>query len=189
MLCIILLRKNLLTVLTCALLLGCSPAVNAQRPEPQPTLSVLAGVSGGISYTGLNTYVTLSGAYKRHMFYIGPKAVVSKSFVSGKMLWGGNLGYNFAVIDQERWITWVNLDYQYTTYRLPASIKYNTIHEITGGLSLNYFAIPQKLAVGITLGTGIFHENFYSRYGGVKGNNSGMMQQIRLGLIYKISRQ
>ncbi|MBL7717414.1 MAG: hypothetical protein JNL72_01155 [Flavipsychrobacter sp.] len=170
------------------LLLSLAPAAHAQRPEPVQTVNVLASVSGGISYTGINTYVTLAGAFRRHMIYVGPKAVLSRSFLPGRTLWGANIGYNFAIIDQDRWVTWLNVDYQHTAYRVPAQIKYNSIQELSGGLSLNYFAVPQRLAIGVTLGTGIYFENSYNRYTATTATNSGLMHQLRLGLIYKLTR-
>lgn len=177
-------RKTLIQGATLLLVMTQVPTAGAQQ-----RISVLTSAATAVSHTGWNAYVSLGAAYKRHVLYIGPKAVLSKSYIPGKILWGLNAGYLFSVIDQERWNTMINVDYQNVMYRAPATTKYNTIHEMTGGLCLNYFPIPQRLSIGLTLGAGIFMENYYSKYSGSKGSNSGLMQQIRFGITYKISNE
>lgn len=155
----------------------------------EDVISILVSASGGISYTGANTYLTLGGAYRKHLVYIGPKLVVSRSFLPGKMMWGGNIGYSFSVIENERWNGFLNADYQLTQYRNKGILKSNDIHEITGGLGLNYFFVPQRFSIGLTMGSGIRMERSYNQYNTGGNTTSAMMQQLRLGVTYKISKQ
>lgn len=163
--------------------------LNTSIVNAQDRISILASASGGVSYTGANAYMALGGAYRKHLLYIGPKLVVSRSFLPGKMMWGGNIGYSFSVIETNKWNAFLNADYQLTQYRNTGVLQPNTIHELTGGLGLNYFAVPQRFSIGLKIGSGVHIDKSYNRYNTNNKPTSGMMQQVRLGITYKISKQ
>jgi hypothetical protein len=155
----------------------------------QDRISILVSASGGVSYTGANAYATLGGAYRKHLVYIGPKLVVSRSFLPGRMMWGGNIGYSFSVIEINQWNAFLNADYQLTQYRNTGVLQPNSIHELTGGLGLNYFPVPQRFSIGLKIGSGVHVYKSYNRYNTNNKPTSGMMQQVWLGITYKISKQ
>jgi hypothetical protein len=171
-------------IVICLLLL-----LNSSISKAEDPISILLTASGGISYTGANTYITLGGAYRKHMVYVGPKLAMSRSYFPGKMMWGGNIGYSFSIIEKERWDSFFNADYQLTQYRNAGALKMSNIHEITGGLGLNYFPIPHRLSIGLTIGSGVYMQKSYNQYNVNRKYISGMMQQIRLGITYKISNK
>ncbi len=179
-------RLRLLLML--CFLLGYGNTIKAQRPEREP-VSLFTSLAGAASYTGLNAYFNLGLAYKKHRIYAGPKMVLTKSYVPGRTLWGVNAGYYFDLVQQNKWNTSLNLDYQNTWYKSAPVNPHNTLQEITGGLNLNYFAVPGKMSVGLTMGAGMRIENAYNTYTTEKNLYIGAMYQVRLGIIYKLSRR
>ena len=176
------LRKHITTVVCCLLLL------TTTKLEAQDRISILVKASGGLSYTGGNAYLALGGAYRKHLLYIGPKAVLTKGYPGGRMLWGTNAGYSFSVVESYRWNAFLNADYQLTRFRNPGILKYNSIQEITVGAGINYFPAPQRFSIGLLFGSGIRSEKGYNRYEPDASANTGLMHQVRLSLTYKISQ-
>lgn len=179
-------RLRLLLML--CFLVGYGNTVKAQRPEREP-VSLFTSLAGAVSYSGLNAYFNLGLAYKKHSIYAGPKMVLTKSYIPGRTLWGVNAGYFFSLMQQNRWNTSLNLDYQNTIYKTAPANPSNNLQEITGGLNANYFAIPQKMSIGLTMGAGMRMESAYNTYTMTKKNFSGSMFQVRLGVVYKLSRR
>lgn len=157
---------------------------NVKAPAT-PRLSV----AGGISRSGINTYVTLGTSFGRHTLYIGPKLVVSQTYLPGTLVWGGTAGYTYGILAQRRWATQFNLDYQNAIY--PSALapsQTNYIHELGASLMLTYSPVPRFLYLSLSFGGAGYMENYYSGVTADRASGMGITPSLRLWLTFAFGR-
>ena len=159
---------------------------NACTAKAQGGIVPYLSVSGGLSHTGINTFLNIGTSIKKHSVYIGPKLVASQSFIPGRSLLGVNAGYAFYIIGERKWGLQVNLDYQNTIYRTPGSTNY--VHEMAGAFCLNFYPRSPRFSVFANLGTAFYIDNYYDSYSAGRVSNSGIAPFIKTGIAYNLRK-
>jgi len=153
-------------------------------------------LSSGLSYTGFNLYLMPEVSYGKHNLAIGPKYVVSDSYVPYKNVWGYNISYRYDVIAYKHWRSGISADFQSSFYKpnnpynLEIGNKHNKIHEMFVVLSLFYhFGFENRYYAGLDIGSGFFSESYHDLVADKVNRNFGRTNMVTFTIGYKIFKK
>lgn len=151
------------------------------------------GMSYGLSYTGFNMYLMPEVTYGKHNLAIGPKYVVSDSYVPYKNVWGYNITYRYDIMTYKHWRSGISANFQSAFYKpnnpyhVETGNSHNKIHEMFLVLSLFYhFAREHKCYIGLDIGSGFFSESYHDLVVGKVNRNFGRTNMVTLTIGCKI---
>lgn len=101
--------------------------LSAQETKPVITWGVEAGPS--ISFSGINSYLAATAQLGNHELFIGPKWVLSDSYLISRGPWGLDIGYRWNMVRQKRRSAFVSVEYQSVYQNTGSSNRKITVHE------------------------------------------------------------
>ncbi|PZF74470.1 hypothetical protein DN068_02495 [Taibaiella soli] len=138
-------------------------------------------------------YLMPEVSYGKHNLSIGPKYVVSDSYVPYKNVWGYNINYRYDIMTYKHWRSGISFDFQSAFYKpnnpynLDVGNKHNKIHEMFVVLSLFYhFTKERRYYVGLDIGSGFFSESYHDLVIGKVNRNFGRTNMVTFTIGYKI---
>ena len=145
------------------LLLTASPSCLTAQEE-QSGIQIRWGLeaSSFLSYSGYNFRLAGLLKHARHELYVGPKLVLSKSYLPKEGTWGAQIGYRYYWVQENQWQAFVNVDYQQSWYAPynPLDLEVDGKNQIKEAhLSFGVFkGFGENWRIGSQIGVGFYLE-------------------------------
>ncbi|MEL6638922.1 MAG: hypothetical protein AAFW73_09300 [Bacteroidota bacterium] len=126
---------------------------NLSAQSSSPPWQWTTEMGSSLSFTGLNIH--LSGVLRRgkHALVLGPKWVLSDSFLIQNGPWGWELAYRWYLLESQRLRSFARAGYQGAFLGRTVNRRQIRVHEVHAGYGLE-FQLGPRLALGNTLGLG-----------------------------------
>lgn len=141
-----------------------------------------------ISFSGINYHALAKVEWKSHELILGPKIVLSDTYLLARGPWGLNLGYRWNMVRQAKRMAFVAVEYQSAFLRAGLSNRKVTVHEthLTYGFQ---WQLGQRFRIGNGLGVGSFLEKSKHLITGQSNTLSGFSVLFRLFVNYSLSKK
>lgn len=112
-------------------------------------------IEGGtfFSFTGLNVSLASTIILGDHEFYLGPKWVLSDTYLLNRGPWGIDLGYRWNMVQRNKIQGFANLEYQAAFLRPAGNGSKTVVQEMHGAYGLQW-KLSDKLKIGNSIGLG-----------------------------------
>lgn len=159
-------------------------SLQAQDME-KTTLHKTSGteLSSSLTYAGLSSALLYNFSIQKHRIYGGPRLLLSDSYLPFRGPFGGRIGYQYIVLQNERWRSGAGIDYQFVLSRpFRSDDGLQSIHEyhVSYGFS---FRLLKRWWINTDLGAGFYLEEL-----GTKSNRqsfTGFSNLINLSVRYE----
>ena len=145
--------------------IGLQSVAYGQRESAQPAHSRSAAeVGSSFSFSGFSVQLSYVLNAGHHDFYLGPKLLISDSYLPTAGPFGGQLGYRYHWLESTKLRSFINFDYQITLWKPydPQDMGtngLNRIHEIHLAYGIQ-FQLAEHWSIGNQLGVGTYVEQF-----------------------------
>ena len=106
-----------------------------------------------ISFAGLNFNLAATAQMGKHEFYLGPKWVLSDTYLIERGPWGIDLGYRWNLAPDQKLRGFFNIEYQTAFLRPAGNGLKTTIQELHGGYGFQ-LAMGDHWNLGNSIGLG-----------------------------------
>lgn len=148
------------------------------------------GIAAGFAHTGYHTSLLFPVHWGKHTAYAGPRILLTESYLPFRSIWGVHAGYNYRVLQQERWQADAGIDYQcsfYKPYSLGGNNRNNRVQEIYFLLGLAYRVRPEsRIRIKLQLGSGLYADTWHDLVEGRKRTGLGRASTGRFTISYKL---